>query len=42
MPTTLNKNDINLLEIITEHRFLTIEQIGWVAQRPKQSVYRRV
>lgn len=42
MTTTFNKNDIKLLEIIAEHRFLTIEQIGWIAQRPKQSLYRRV
>ena len=42
MAATFNKNDVKLLEIIAEHRFLTIEQIGWVAERPLQSVYRRV
>jgi len=42
MTSKLNKNDYKLLKIIAEYRFLTIEQIGWIAHRPKQSVYRRV
>ena len=38
MATSLNKNDVKLLEIIAEHRFLTIEQIGWVTDPPLQCV----
>ena len=42
MANTLNKNDVKLLEIIAEHRFLTVEQATWIAQKPKRCVYRRV
>ena len=42
MALKLSKNDFKLLEIIAEHRFLTIEQATWMAQRPKRCVYRCV
>jgi hypothetical protein len=42
MAATINKNDTKLLEIIAEHRLLTVEQATWIAQKPKRCVYRRV
>lgn len=41
MPSILlSKKDIELLKIAAEHRLLTIEQAAWMADRPRQSVYR--
>ncbi len=39
-PKRLTKSDIILLKITAEHRLLTVEQAAWIADRPRQSVYR--